>query len=200
MDKNTAKKLYNILDTLNDSLIHSTPSVTLYDSSWERFNLIMDQLASAYTDEVFSDYKVQVHDYTFGLNKIRQGVITEEFIRKLYGGTSYLHTQYLSDSTIPPSPPNGTRSESGNTYVTQHAQQNTDVTIEFNVTLAQLVEVLTKAEAEHPDETANENQFIQKLKSILPTAKNTLSIIALTLKTAQEFGLSPDQLLKILRM
>lgn len=195
MDRTQATKIYNILTTLNSTLVHNQSQSYINDSSWNRFNSTVAELAEAYKDDVFKDYIVEVkHNSHLG-----QFVQTEEFKRKVYAATSYLHQQYLGDFTVPPERNNATSSVPGTVVTqTQTAQQQTDVNVEFNVTLVQLSELLTKAEAQFPDENSNENKFIKRLKQALPFAKSSVEILAAVLKTANEFGVSPADLLKML--
>lgn len=201
MDSAEAKKIYNILDTTNDTLAQSPGlSSTVRDGSWKRFNETMERLAVAYSDDVFKDYVVEVH--TFG-TRGQTGVMTEELRRKVYGATLYLHNTYLAANTASPMSPGGSVSvPTGNTIIqqSQTAQQQTEISIEFNVTLMQITENLTKAEAEYPDENSKENKFIKKVKALLPASKDVLAIIAAVLQTAHECGLTPVEIQRLLHL
>ncbi|MEK7153344.1 MAG: hypothetical protein AAB834_05320 [Patescibacteria group bacterium] len=194
MDRSNATKIYNYLNTLNSTLIHSESQGAIRDGSWTRFNSLMAQLATAYNDEMFKDYTVGIHtSHQWG-----QSVNADEFRRKVYAATAYLHTQYLDEFTFAPERNNRAISAQNGTVVTQNqtAQQQTEVNVEFNVTLMQVTELLTKAENQFPDEASKENRFVKKVKQALPLAKTSVDIITSILRTAKEFGLSPADLLK----
>ena len=198
MDSAEAKKLYNILDTTNDMLVQSPGlPITLRDGSWVRFNEIMGQLASAYNDNVFKDYIVEVH--TFGTRGV-PGVMAEELKRKVYGATLYFHNTYLADNTGSPMSPVGSASAPTSNTIIQNAQQHTEMSIEFNVTFMQITERLTKAEAEYPDEKSKENKFIKRAKEMLPAAKDVLLLLTAVLQAAHECGISPADIQKILHL
>lgn len=186
------EKTYNYLNGLNTSLIHSTEYDSLRDGSWNKYHEILGQLVSETGDSMFNEYKVHVRDVGMRTTTI-PAVSKGEFQRKVYGATLYLHENYLSETTLAPARNTTTGASSPATVVhqVQENHQSTEVNIEFNVTLVQLSEALTKAEAKHPDPESKENKFIKTVKASLPVAKSSLEIMKLVLDCATKFGLDP---------
>lgn len=99
MDNNHAKKIYNILIGINNTLINLPLSNSLVtDKSWERFNRSLDELKQAYNDDIFLEYKItprKLDDDSLYVDRFEYG-------SKVYQTTFYLHEEYLSNSTIAP--------------------------------------------------------------------------------------------------
>ena len=99
MDTDKAKRIYNILDAINTTIINLPLSLhVIDDNSWGRFNASLDELRQGYNDELFLEYKIipkKIDDGSFYVDRFDYG-------RKAYQAAYYLHKQYLPNDTIAP--------------------------------------------------------------------------------------------------
>ncbi len=102
MNTDKAKRIYNILDAINNTIINLPVSMRIIDdNSWERFNASLDELRHDYDDELFLEYKIiakKINDGSSYVDRFDYG-------RKVYQAAYYLNKQYLPNDTIAPRQP-----------------------------------------------------------------------------------------------
>lgn len=201
MDAQQLVKVYNGLNSINLSLSLLGTQTTIHDGSWEHFNKLVDQAAQLTSDDHITTSKIQSSTDHKGRPFVRVG----EYATKVYAATRYIydqyHEQYFDDDIQPPTL-KGTSSYSPANVIhnTQnqeaHQSQKTEVNIEFNQTFQYVTEQLIRAEDKFKDGTP-EKGFINKLKSVVSTARSTADIIKLIAATAAETGLAAEALKRI---
>lgn len=104
---------------------------------------------------------------------------------KLGGLIAELHGTYFFDE---PAPFSGMPSM----VITQNSAQSTSVQISILLEMqSKIDELLNKTEK------PEEKNFLQKVKSELPSMKNVVELIALIIKTAQTFGVSLERIAEL---
>lgn len=197
-------RLYEKLCALLTSLPPDIHKRTLKDRSGERFNTYIDQLTSLVPDGPLDDFKVEILT-----NQSTPFVMGEAYIRQLSALTRYLYKTNPVIGYYCAYPPEGKFSKDSSAasppttvnnhlYSKQESTQTTTINIEFTQTVVSLAEALTRFEANNPDPNSKENVFARTLKKSLPMVKDTLGIIALTLKIAGDVDISPHISLKAL--
>jgi len=107
---------------------------------------------------------------------------------KLGGLIARLHGEYFSDEPAP-------FSGMPNTVINQTQQQSQNFQVQM------LLEMQSKIDEKIPElkEGTKEKSFLDKIKSSLPSIKNTTELVSLVLKTGKDFGLTVEQILNILK-
>lgn len=203
MDSKQLLKIYNGLNSINLSLSLMGTTTTMHDGSWEHFNSLIEQAAQLTSDQHFLTSKIQASSGHRGQPFVR----VNDYASKVFAATSYLydqyHEDYFDDDVRPPTLGGKISGSSSPAHVinnTQHQEssqsQNTEINIEFNQTFQYVTEQLIHAEEKFEDGSP-EKGFIQKMKSVLSTARSTADIIKLIAVTAAETGLAAEALKKI---
>lgn len=196
MEKATLIQRYQELQAINDGAASleepNTPSLR----SVRRFNEIIEEISKGTGDDSLTHYTARIID-SYGI----QTAPLSEFRQNVYTATRIIHENHLKDSTLPPQQPIPSAAEQPQLQQSfqqnQSSNQTTEVSVEFNQTLIALTEILTQKEAELDDGTP-EKGFIQKLKSRLSEARNTIDVIQLAMTFAAEFGLTVQQVKDLL--
>lgn len=99
MDTDKAKRIYNILDAINNTIINLPVTLRIIDdNSWGQFNVSLDELKQGYNDKHFLEYKIiakKIDEGSFYVDRFDYG-------RKVYQAAYYLHKQYLPNGTMAP--------------------------------------------------------------------------------------------------
>lgn len=200
--------LYNLLYSLAEALSPDITSLNLRDGSGERFNGYIDELIQATNDIKLNDFKLDIRRD----HKGKPWTSGEEYSRQLVGIVKYLYKtndsinyygMALPDIKFPKYGGGGNPTTINNHLSAEQSQDNqqtTTVTVEFTQTIMSLAETLTNLERDFPDRASKENKFAKALKDKLPTVKNTLDIMSLVLKIADQVGLNPQNILKLLNL
>lgn len=143
-------------------------------------NETIDELNNV-SNKNYDRFKVKERDFDGMFN------ITN-YKSNLGGLIAKLHREYFSDEPAP-------FGDMPNTIINQTQQQ----TQSFQVQM--LLEIQSKIDEKIPEfkEGTEEKSFLDKIKSSLPSIKNTTELLALILKTGKDFGLTVEQILNILK-
>jgi len=150
---------------------------------WKRYNQSIEELNKI----VVSDGK----DYSKFLIEPIVNANGGSFIRLLnlknsIGGlVDRIHGDYFTDESRP-------FTNSPSTVISQTQTQSVDITYVLNLQ-EQIIGNL-----QNPNLEPKEKQFLEKVKSVLGTTKNTLELFAVILKIANDFGLGPEKIKTLL--
>jgi len=186
MDKNIIKQIYQELQGYLSQT--QTPKdsheFTRDKSVWEQYNGSIDIL-NKNTDDDFDRFKINPEDYEYPTIRI------SSFRLKLGGLIMNLHAKYFSDEPAP-------FSSSPTTVFTQSQQQeqSQNVYIKFILELQSNID----KNIDQYDEGTNEKSFLEKLKSQLSTVSNFTQLLSLILKIAENLGLNPEEISKLLNL
>lgn len=150
---------------------------------WERYNQSIEELNKI----VVSDGK----DYSKFLIKPITNANGGSFIRLLNlknsisGIIDRIHGDYFTDESRP-------FTSSPSTVISQTQSQSIDIVYVLNIQ-ENIISSL-----KNPNLEPKEKQFLEKVKAVLGTTKNTLELFAVILKIASEFGLNPTTIKTLL--
>ncbi|MFZ2969719.1 MAG: hypothetical protein WA063_01075 [Minisyncoccia bacterium] len=107
---------------------------------------------------------------------------------KLGGLIARLYGEYFPDEPAP-------FSGMPNTIINQTQQQSQNFQVQM------LLEMQSKIDEKIPEfkEGTKEKSFLDRIKSLLPSIKNTTELLALILKTGKDFSLTIEQILNVLK-
>lgn len=153
---------------------------------WNHHNSIIDELNQV-TGENYDKYKIQVENINWN-GSYRQKIDIQTYRTKLAGLISRLHGAYFSDEQPP-------FSEMPNTVINQTQNQSQSQSVSV------LLEIQEKiiSEIGNHSEGSKERNFLQKIKDLLPSIKTTTEIFSTILKIGADFGLSSEEIHKLLR-
>ena len=181
--KEKIRPIYSELQGYLSSAPNSSSDYFWDDAAfWNRYNSAVDEL-SKITEEDFSRFKVIAETIPWN-RETRRRINIKTYRSNLSGLISRLHGQYFSDEIHPFS---GTPS----TIISQSQTQTQHIQI--------LLEIQSRLDEKLPGYKvgSKERTFIEKLKTSLASVKEVGSLVTLILKTAKEFGLSIEEVLKI---
>lgn len=147
----------------------------------EQYNETIDELNNV-SDKDYDRFKIkekEIFNELFNITNYRS---------KLSGLIARLHNEYFSDEPAP-------FSGMPNTIINQTQQQNQSFQVQM------LLEIQSKIDEKIPKfkEGTKEKSFLDKIKNLLPSIKNTTELLALILKTGKDLGLTVEQILNILK-
>ena len=181
MEKEKIRPIYSEFQGyLSQAPNPASPNSAISDNSlWNLQNETIKSL-SELTAEDYSRFSIQ------GVRKRGGGEIIylSTYRQKLGGLISYLHGKYFSDEQAPFSGmPNTVISQ------TQEQAQSTSIQVYLDIQ-SQIDHALHDVEA-----GSQEQNFLEKFKSTLSTAKNVNEIFKLALQLAKEYGIGISTLL-----
>ena len=155
---------------------------TIYaERLWEQYNQTVDEL-SGISEKDYNRYKIIPE-----AGHSRPFVDIDDYRGKLGALIARLHGQYFHDEATP-------FSDMPSTNIHVNQQQSQSVQIEIAI---EMTELITKKLSEVPA-GSKESSFLEKVKGTLRTIRTVPQLIMLLIATAQEFGLSIDQLKDLL--
>jgi hypothetical protein len=199
MDNAELKKLYYEIEAINVGTTTLGPNESPSLNTVHRFNAILEEFAQKSGDQNITNYSVRINRRP---NSRIESVRPSDLRQNAYTVASVIYDSHLNQSSLPPTKPSpaafGQPSPISQTFQqNQDNNQSTQISVEFNQTIISLTEMLTKKEVELDDGTP-EKGFVQKLKSVLASAKGVLDVIRMILTLATEFGLTANQVKNLL--
>ena len=187
MDKNTIRPIYQELQGyLSQTPTPENPHICMSEKRiWELYNGSIDSLNDA-TDDDFDRFKVVPE------GDREQQILNITVFRQTLGGLiNYLHAKYFSDEPAP-------FSGSPTTLISQSQQQDQSqsVYIQFLLDIQSSID----KNIDQYDEGTKEKSFLEDLKRKLSTVNNITQIFSLILQIAQQYGLNPEEILKLLNL
>lgn len=202
----TLQQVYFYLFGLNSALLFTGEQQTIYDGSWKKYNAVISSLAEQLEDDIFNEFTVLIKTRQPGKSSAtddQQYVPKDYFQRKVFQAAQYLYDNYREelDDADPPERNVTSKDKGAVPTAAEHSRQaprSTAANVEFNNILIQLVENLTLSEAKLTNDDKAGKKFIRKIKTVLPTAKSSLDILAHILKIAKECKIDTEQAMCLL--
>ena len=152
------------------------------ENVWNQYNDTIDNL-NHITGENFDRFKIFPNDDEFPVINLTA------YRQKIGGIISQLHAKYFFDE---PAPFSGTPK----TVITQSQQQSQNIHVQVLLDIQSRID----KNLDQYNEGTKEKGFLQSLKDKLSTVTSITQLFALILKIANEFGLNPKEILKLLNL
>lgn len=183
MSKDSIRNLYaELKGYLSQAPMVSASNVYIFEESfWEQFNGAIELLQKI-TEKDYARFIIKPE----GVSRV---VYINSYRQKLGGIIATLHSEYFSDEPDP-------LGVSPGTVISQSQQQAQAVNIQMILDVqGKIDENINKYE-----EGSKEKGFLKKVKSSLSSIQNVIQLVSLLLNTAKEFGISIEEILRILRI
>ncbi|UCB56542.1 MAG: hypothetical protein JSV30_04855 [Candidatus Omnitrophota bacterium] len=185
MEKENLRPLYSELQGYLSQApgIPENPNVYIYDKSvWEQYNNCVS-LVSQTSGKDYNRFCVNPQRLPSGNEALP--LIT--YRQKLGGLITNLHGEYFANEPAP-------FSGGPNTVISQSQQQNQSFYVQM------LLDIQSKVDEKLPSyrEGSKERSFLQRFKSSLGSVSNVVQLLSLFINLAKEFGLSINEILKII--
>jgi hypothetical protein len=148
---------------------------------WESYNKTIKELSEK-TGTTYHRYQIQPNVSEYSIT-----VDIDNYRGKLGGIIARLHGEYFSDE---PAPFSGMPST---TTISVNQQQSQSVQVEILLEMIDLIH----GKINQMEEGSKEKSFLQKVKDSLRGVKSVTQLITLFVQTANELGLSMQELAKI---
>ncbi len=184
--KDKVRPIYSELrGYLEEAPEEATNGDNIHDSSiWEHFNGLLGRLNS----EIGKDYaSFEIRPKQACEDVAIEYITVISYRQKLGGLIARLHGEYFSNETAP---------FSGMPSTVIHQTQNQSQTVDIQV----LLDVRGRIEQELPkhEDGSDKKKFLQKVKESLGGISNTAQFFSHVLSAAKEFGLSPEDISRLL--
>lgn len=185
-DKETIKPIYSELQGYLTQAPDNEPKIYIYDKDfWEHYNRTLKELNSL-TGKDYDKFKLRPITNLHGGDRITNTA----YRQKLGGLIALLHAEYFLDEIAP-------FSGMPNTVIHQNQIQNQDQSQSMQVKLALEMSDLIHEKLSKAKDGSKEKTFLEKIKGSLSSVKNASQLITLLITTANQLGLSIDDLRKL---
>lgn len=186
VDRETVRPIYSELQGYLSSAPGNISTMAREKGLWEQINEAIEELEMV-TKKDYSRFKPVPDEHTY-VDGRAYFLSAANYMPKLSGLISRLHGEYFSDEQAP-------FSDMPSTVISQTQQQSQSFQVELRLQIeSKIDEQLSKL---RPDD--EKRGFLEKVKGALKSVRNATELIALLLRTGQEFGLSLEQLSELFR-
>lgn len=151
---------------------------------WEQYNDTIKEL-NLLTEKNYDKFKLS--PISRGSAPSSPRITKKTYRQKLAGLIARLHGEYFSDETVP-------FSGMPNTVIHQNQIQNQDQNQSMQVQLVLEMSDLIHEKLSKAKDGSKEKTFLEKIKGSLGSIKNASQLITLLITTANQLGLSIDDL------
>lgn len=177
VDKKIIRPIYSELQGFLSQAPKKALHITV-QQFWIQYNSTVDELTEL-AEEDYEKYRLVPLTYPDG----EQYIVTSVYLQKLGGLIARLHGKYFSDEQVP-------FAEMPSTIIHQNQTQTQSVEIEFVLEVSNLI----NDKLQTAKDGSKEKTFLEKVRSSLGAVRNVSQLIPLIIKTANEMGISINEL------